>query len=1493
MFMNNFTKCCSSLGSLQKKGKAALVLFMFLALTSLSYAQGTGANNTGGGEEIGPVNGSMYEVPARKSVSELMAPGYFNGFFDACHDSSEAFEIHLVDAINGVDGEWGVATGFAKGSDHCSWTYYYVYTVKCAGEVTPFTVKYNGGDATSPWVPKHLKGAYNAAIADKLDLDLCYDKRPTAPTADEIKAFYTDNSEHVKVYGEMVTKRTKTKNDDCGWVEINIYTVKDYCEDNAFEFSITYSGSDQSAPVFNEYAIENLKDITVDCDKIPAPAAIPYTDNCAPKGKAKMYDEISTIVPGEECAGGTITRSWLAEDECGNRTWHSRVITVRPARQAQFNEPQNISISCEDRNNLESLIPELYYTNGMEGACNISGLAKPEYTAPDSNCVSFNVKYSFIDNCGREIIENMTVTIFDDENPSIINAAEDLTVECDGEGNVEDYMNWIATNANAGAQDNCTATEDLVWTNNAASQPMSDDCGATGQKTVIFTVTDSCGNQSKTYATFKIEDTVDPETTPAYNKTVVCDGEGNVDQFRTWLDNNGDATAMDDCSGVTWSNDFQGDPKHKDFDMRDYLKESCGPGSFTGYINVIFTVTDACGNYVNLPATFTIEDSIAPEMTPASDMTVECDSSMGDYWKDGDEFEEDALDAMGNGAYPGTNRYAYYMWLRNHGGATATDGCSGVKWKYKVRVYGDSCDTEYRTTFYAKDQCGNVSSTTASFHVVDTNSPAIGNEAQDLVVECGQDHSCDEQRGGCYSPFIHWLHNNGGAEAMDMCDKDLTWTNDWNGKELTDECGNTGRITVNFTVTDNCGLSSTTAAEFRIVDTTAPTLNIPGDVVLELDDKCEADTTPANTGMATGYDRCGDATISYTDVEDKQACVTTIIRTWKATDECGLVTAKDQKITLIDKLAPVYTGNVGQFNMSNVDACEAPAAPAEQDIADQFTDACGYVVATLVDTIVVSDEVCAEDGGWAVQFVYEVADNCGNVYDGTVKVTYWGSDQTAPNLIDGEKLPEGNSGINACIDDAIAANPPVANHAIEKLFEDACDDKVSASSTLQIIDDSCKWEFQYKYDVWDDCGNTYTFYQVFTGEDNTAPELIGTIPSDRSELDACIDTYEGPSKAEIAALFHEQCGLSVAKTTHRTGSDCGPGGWINSFEYTVSDACGNVYPPFKIIYSGSDQSAPEWAYDYKTWNHNSTTVCPDDASVSLQVGDVISQFDTYTFNGYTVDFIASPAVTDNCTAPEDILIRVVNITETFDGCSSNIAVDVVAEDSCGNVSAVYTKNHVTNDVAAPVIDCPTEDVDLGANPSNIIGYIGGQWYWPIVGEYLDVLDANDNCQGALSTNVTGGYLLTTFYDTYMLHELETYHEATDGCGNTSNCTVTYVYTTEYPTDSSDRTGLPETLASEVNNVGPLNNPSQVDFRAYPVPFNGEVTIAYNFGFDTDVTVEVYDTKGMLVLSKEATYLRDTDAEMPLSINGSDQMYYVKVITNQGTMTKKIVATSGN
>jgi len=109
-------------------------------------------------------------------------------------------------------------------------------------------------------------------------------------------------------------------------------------------------------------------------------------------------------------------------------------------------------------------------------------------------------------------------------------------------------------------------------------------------------------NPTTTAATFTIEDTVAPSIdTASSSLTVECDGFGNVDQLNAWLSSNGGASASDDCSGVTWSNDFVA------------LSDDCGA---TGSATVIFTATDDCGNATSTTATtFTIEDTTAPDLS--------------------------------------------------------------------------------------------------------------------------------------------------------------------------------------------------------------------------------------------------------------------------------------------------------------------------------------------------------------------------------------------------------------------------------------------------------------------------------------------------------------------------------------------------------------------------------------------------------------------------------------------------------------------------------------------------------------------------------------------------------------------------------------------------------------------------------------------------------------------------------------------------------------
>ncbi|MCI4648418.1 SprB repeat-containing protein, partial [Phaeodactylibacter sp.] len=229
-----------------------------------------------------------------------------------------------------------------------------------------------------------------------------------------------------------------------------------------------------------------------------------------------------------------------------------------------------------------------------------------EYEDPNNNGVR--------DPGENTVLNTTTCTqdfILDDTTaPTITTSAADLTVECDGMGNMADLNNWLATNGGAAATDYCSSS--VTFTNDFTA--LSNGCGATGSATVTFTATDDCGNTSTTTATFTIEDTTNPTVTdPATDLTVECDGMGNMMALNNWLSSNGGASFDDACGGITVTNDFTA------------LSDLCGA---TGSATVTFTATDDCGNTATSTATFTIEDTAAPTVTtPASDLTVECDGA--------------------------------------------------------------------------------------------------------------------------------------------------------------------------------------------------------------------------------------------------------------------------------------------------------------------------------------------------------------------------------------------------------------------------------------------------------------------------------------------------------------------------------------------------------------------------------------------------------------------------------------------------------------------------------------------------------------------------------------------------------------------------------------------------------------------------------------------------------------------------------------------------
>ncbi|NNF33836.1 MAG: hypothetical protein HKN68_06990, partial [Saprospiraceae bacterium] len=361
----------------------------------------------------------------------------------------------------------------------------------------------------------------------------------------------------------------------------------------------------------------------------------------------------------------------------------------------------DLTVECDGQGNAQDLADWLASNGGASASDTCSDVTwSNDFDVLSDDCGatgSATVVFTATDDCGNTSSTTAVFTIEDTVPPVIDIDAEDLTVECDGIGNEQDLVDWLASNGGASSSDACS---DVTWSNDYNG--LSDDCGATGSATVIFTATDDCGNSVTTTATFTIEDTIAPVIEiDAEDLTVECDGTGNAQDLDDWLASNGGASASDVCSDVIWSNDFE------------VLSDDCGA---TGSATVIFTASDDCGNTVTTTATFTIEDTTAPVIDiEAGDLTVECDGS-GNV--------QDLDD-----------------WLASNGGASSSDACSDVTWTNDFEVLSDDCGATGSATviFTATDDCGNSVTTTATFIIEDTSAPVVITPFdEELTVSCNE-----------------------------------------------------------------------------------------------------------------------------------------------------------------------------------------------------------------------------------------------------------------------------------------------------------------------------------------------------------------------------------------------------------------------------------------------------------------------------------------------------------------------------------------------------------------------------------------------------------------------------------------------------------------------------------------------------------------------------------------------------------------------------------
>ena len=512
-----------------------------------------------------------------------------------------------------------------------------------------------------------------------------------------------------------------------------------------------------------------------------------------------------------------------------------------------------------------------------------------------------------------------------------------------------------------------------------------------------------------------------------------------------------------------------------------------------------WTVTDYCGNESIWEQIVTVHDVTAPEVTAATDQTVECDG-MGN------------LDALNT-------------WLDSNGGATATDACSGVIWSNDFTGLSDDCGTtgSATVTFTATDECGNNSSVHATFTIEDTMAPVFDAYTLTTIVECNEGDSDDPS----YLPLT----------AQDEC-SDVTYT----VESMCMSGGCLWTVMRIWTATDDCGNSTTVEQYLMVSDSTAPEVTAPADYIVSADGlDCSADISEAVAGSPEYSDNCGDTdcwgmsslTVAYTDSDWTYTCnadddnaegTRTLIRTWSVTDNCGNVGYAEQTITVVDDTAPM--GSVADDSV----ACAAYDAATEYGSTMESDNCDSDVVVSWEETAIVN----VEGGGcYQVERTYTWTDDCDNSMSAVQTITVY--DDVAPE-------------ITGDIEIAIECSEYPDNN----IYIDATDDCGGVNITYldtEVSGGCVQPEGMYlrTYTVTDECGNSSMFEQFLRLVDTTAPVL--TIPADYTiECDQAIvyddasaeDNCDGDVAVELVVEIVEgDCSQNYQiKRTWTATDDC-------------------------------------------------------------------------------------------------------------------------------------------------------------------------------------------------------------------------------------------------------------------------------------------------------------------------------------------------------------------